>query len=97
LGTYVEGRSKEVSTVPMTQATTPNSIVSAAKENIHSNPRIQLDMELWHRVCGYEAKSAEIPFMPVLTKKQKQHQKKINIDKPPYRTCSRGEPYLFDQ
>jgi len=45
----------------------------------------------------YDAKSAEMPFMPVLTKKQKQHLKKINISKPPYITLSRGELSPSDQ
>lgn len=97
MGTNVAGRSKEVSTVPVTQVVAPDSIVSASQEDIHSNPRIQQDMELWRRICEYDAKSPEMPFTTVLTKKQKQHLKKIHIGKPSYRTRSRGEPSLYDQ
>lgn len=43
---------------------------------VHNNSRIQQDMELWRRVKEYDKKCAESPFLPVLTRKQKQHLKK---------------------
>jgi len=30
-------------------------------------------LELWRRVKEYDQKAAEVPFIPVLTRKQKQH------------------------
>jgi len=58
MGTDVEGRSKEVSRVTVTQVAASKSIVSAAHEDLHNNPRIQQDMELWRRICEYDTKSA---------------------------------------
>jgi len=46
---------------------------------IHSSARIQQDQELWRRVKEYDQKAAEVPFVPVLTRKQKQHFKKTTI------------------
>ena len=46
-------------------------------------------MELWHRIREYDQKS-ELPFIPVLTKKQKQHLKKTIVGKP-YKTRSMGD------
>jgi len=56
---------------------------------VHSSARIQHDLELWRRVKEYDQKAAEVPFIPVLTRKQKQHLKKTTIDKP-YKTRSMG-------
>jgi len=54
---------------------------------IHISARIQQDLELWRRVKEYDQKYAEVPFIPVLTRKQKQHLKKTTIGKP-YKTRS---------
>jgi len=58
----------------------------------HSNLNIQHDLDLWLRVRDYDKDNAELPFIPVLSKKQKQQVKKqIQIDKPlPYKTRSQG-------
>ena len=57
---------------------------------VHSNSRIQQDLELWRRVKVYDKKAAEEAFLPVLTRKQKQHLKKTNVGKP-YKTRSTGD------
>ena len=36
---------------------------------VHSGARIQHDMELWRRVKEYDQKAAEVPFIPMLTRK----------------------------
>jgi len=64
--TDVEGGSKEVATATVTQVADSDSLVSAAQEDIHSNPRIQQDMELWRRIHEYDKESAEMSFTPVL-------------------------------
>lgn len=38
----------------------------------HTNPRIQQDLDLWQKIKDYDQRSAENPFVPVLSKKQKQ-------------------------
>ena len=63
---------------------------------VHSNSRIQQDMELWRRVKEYDQKCAESPFLPVLTRKQKQHLNKTNVDKP-YKTRSMTDNSTIDQ
>jgi len=57
---------------------------------VHSNSRIQHDMELWRRVRDYDKKCVESPFLRVLTRKQKQHLKKTIVGKP-YKTRSTGD------
>jgi hypothetical protein len=79
--TNVEGQSKEVATATVTQAVDSDSLVSATQENIHSNLRIQQDMELWRLVREYDKETAEMSFTSVLSKKQKQHLKKVKIGK----------------
>ena len=64
--------------------------------SIHSNARIQQDLELWRRVKEYDKKSAEMPFIPVLTRKQKQHLKKTTSGKP-YITRSTGDNSTSNQ
>jgi hypothetical protein len=58
----------------------------------HSNPNVQHDLDLWMRVREHDKANAESPFIPVLSKKQKQQVKKqLQIDKPPpYKTRSQG-------
>ena len=63
---------------------------------IHSSARIQQDLELWRRIKEYDQKAAEDPFIPVLTRKQKQHLKKTTIGKP-YKTRSTGVNSTSDQ
>ena len=54
-------------------------------ENTNMNPNIQHDLELWNRVREYYKANAELPFTPILSRKQKQQiRKKIQIGKPPY-------------
>jgi len=36
-----------------------------------SNPNVQHDLDLWMRVRDYDKVNAEIPFTPVLSRKQK--------------------------
>ena len=45
-------------------------------ENTHNSPRIHHDLELWRRISEYDAKEAEMPFTPVLSKKQIKRVKK---------------------
>lgn len=57
----------------------------------HTNPRIQHDLDLWPKIKDYDKRSSETPFVPVLSKKQKQMLKKHQFDsKPPYKTRSMG-------
>jgi len=63
---------------------------------VHNNPIIQHVMDIWHRIRDYDKKSAETPFIPVLTRKHKQHLKKIMVGKP-YNTCSMGDNSSTDQ
>jgi len=63
---------------------------------VHSSARIQHDLELWRRVKEYDQKAAEVPFIPMLTRKQKQHLKKTTISKP-YKTRSTGDNSTSDQ
>jgi len=63
---------------------------------IHSSARIQQDLELWRRIKEYDQKAAEDSFIPVLTRKQKQHLKKTTIGKP-YKTRSTGVNSTSDQ
>jgi len=74
----------------------PDSLVQTTHEGIHGNPRIQHAMELCHCIPEYDQKSVELPFIPVLTKKQKQHLKKTIVGKP-YKTRSRGDTSPTDQ
>jgi len=63
---------------------------NVSDKQIH--PNIQHDMELWQRVREYDQCVAEIPFTPVLSKKQKQKLKQAHVlGKPTYRTRSAGE------
>jgi hypothetical protein len=78
------------------QATTHIGLAQTSQIEVHSNPRIQQDMELWRRILDYEKKSAEMPFILVLTRKQKQHLKKTIVDKP-YKTRSTGDNSSTDQ
>ena len=71
------------------QDAAPDSLAQTTHEVIHNNSRIWHDMELWHRIREYDQKS-ELPFIPVLTKKQKQHLKKTIVGKP-YKTRSMGD------
>jgi len=52
------------------------SMVLVVHEDTHISPIIQHNMELWRRIREYDEKAAEIPFTPVLSKKQKQQVKK---------------------
>jgi len=63
---------------------------------VRSSSRIQQDMELWRRVKEYDQKCTESPFLPVLTRKQKQHLKKTTVGKP-YKTRSTGDNSTTDQ
>jgi len=54
------------------------------------------DMELWRCIHEYDQKSPELPFIPVLIKKQKQHLKKTTVGKP-YKTRCRGDTSSTDQ
>jgi len=58
----------------------------------HSNPNVQHDLDLWMRVRDYDKANADIPFTPVLSRKQKQQvRKNLQIGKrPPYKTRSQG-------
>ena len=62
---------------------------------VHSSARIQHDLELWRRVKEYDQRAAEVPFILVLTRKQKQHHKNTTIGKP-YKTCSTGDNSTSD-
>jgi len=56
----------------VTQAVGPDedgNMVLIVHENTHISPRIQHDMELWYHIHEYDAKAAEMPFTPVLSKK----------------------------
>lgn len=46
---------------------------------VHNSSRIQHDLELLRRVKEYDKKAAEVAFILVLTRKQKQHLKKTII------------------
>jgi len=65
----------------------------------HSNPNVQHDLDLWMRVREYDKANAELPFTPVLSKKQKQQvRKQLQIGKPPpYKTRSQGGSNSGDQ
>jgi hypothetical protein len=61
--------------------------VLVVHEYTHNNPIIQQDLELWRRILEYDKGNAEMPFTPVLSKRQKQQVKKqLQIGKPSYRT-----------
>ena len=57
-------------------------------EPTQSNPNVQHDLNLWRRVRDYDKANAELPFTPVLSRKQKQQvRKQFQIGKsPPYKT-----------
>jgi hypothetical protein len=87
----------------MVQQVGPDSATSLALDGIisslnaravgmhHINPRIQQDLDLWQRIKDFDKRSAEIPFVPILSKKRKQMLKKHKFDrKLPYRTRSTG-------
>ena len=58
----------------------------------HINPRIQHDLDIWHKIKDYDKRAAENPFEPVLSKKKKQMLKKHQFDgKAPYKTRSTGQ------
>ena len=65
----------------------------------HSNPNVQHDLDLWMRVREYDKANAELPFTPVLSKKQKQQvRKQLQIGKPPpYKTRSQRGSKSGDQ
>jgi hypothetical protein len=50
--------------------------VLVVDEYIHSNPIIRQDSKLWHHIREYDKANVEMPFTPVLSKKQKQQVKK---------------------
>ena len=61
------------------------NMVLVVHENTHNSPRIQHDLELWHHVHEYDAKTSEMSFTPILSKKRKQQVKKqFHVGKPPY-------------
>jgi len=93
----VEGRSNVVATTTVTQAAYSDRLVSTGHEDIHSNWRIQQDMELWRCICEYDKESVKMPFTLVLSKKQKYHLKKMTIGKPAYKIRSRGAPSPTNQ
>jgi hypothetical protein len=76
----------------VTQVVGPDAdgnMILVVHENTHNSLRIQHDLELWCRIREYDAKEVEMPFTPVLSKKQKQWVKKrFQVGKPPYRTHS---------
>ena len=49
----------------------PTDSASDMQTTHHNNPRIRHDMDLWQRIKGYDKKSTEAHFIPVLSKKQK--------------------------
>ena len=51
-------------------------MVLVLHEYTHSNPHIHKDLELWHHIRDYDKANVEMPFTPVLSKKQKQQVKK---------------------
>ena len=57
---------------------------------IPSIARIQHDLELWCRAKDYDQRAMKIPFVPVLTRKQKQHIAKTTTSKP-YKTRPKGD------
>jgi len=69
-----------------------NRLVILREEGMtHTNPRIQHDLDLWQKIKEYVQRSAENPFVPVFSKKQKQMLKKHQFDgKAPYKTRSMG-------
>ena len=97
--TDVENVDKEVS--PTAQFVEPNGaelegadrpLIVREEGMTHSNPRIQHDLDLWQKIKEYDKSSSENPFVPVLSKKQKQMLKELPFDgKAPYRTRSTGE------
>ena len=62
--------------VDVTEISFQEGVAQHLVTNIHSSARIQQDLELWRRFKEYDQKSAEEPFLPVLSRKQKQHLKK---------------------
>lgn len=58
---------------------------------VHNNPRIQNYLDIWQKIKEYDQRSAENPFVPVLSKKQQQMLKKHRFNgKAPYKTRSTG-------
>jgi len=53
-------------------------------------------MELWRRIRDYDKKPVETPFIPVLTRKQKQHLKKTILGKS-FNSRSMGDNSSTDQ
>ena len=45
----------------------------------HIHPNIQQDIGPWQRICEYDKRAAEVPFTPVLSKKQKQKLKEAQF------------------
>jgi hypothetical protein len=66
-------------------------VVHENGQELHSNLNMQHDLELWHRIREYDKGSTKVSFPLVLSKKHKQKIKQLQLWKPPYRTCSRGE------
>jgi len=59
--------------VDVTEISFQEGVAQHSVTNIHSSARIQQDLELWRRFKEYDQKSADEPFLPVLSRKLKQH------------------------
>jgi hypothetical protein len=82
--------------VDVTEICSQEGVPQYVVTNIHSSERIQHDIELWRRVKEYDKKSMEMPLVPALTRKQKQHLKKTTSGKP-YTTRSTGDNSTSNQ
>jgi len=66
-------------------------LIVRAEGMTHSNARIQQDLDLCQKIKEYDKHSTQMPFVPMLSKKQQQMLRKHQFDgKAPYRTRSTG-------
>jgi len=73
-------------------------VVVLQQQHVHPSKNIQHGLDLWNRVCEYDARSAAEDFTSVLTRKQKQKIKLQQVlAKQPPKTCARGDNHQTAQ
>jgi len=68
----------------------PHDVVPIVQHETHPSKNIQSGLELWARIREYDQRTAAEGFTQVLSKKQQQAMKKQVLEKPHYKTRSKG-------
>ena len=73
-------------------------VVVLQQQHVHPSKKIQHGLDLWDKVCEYDARSATEYFTQVLTRKQKQKIKlqQVLANQPP-KTRARGDNHTTAQ